>query len=93
MLHYLRGRTRESVLGEIRAGACEGGWKGEIPVYGSTSPRRSPPSWTAPRPPLRPEVIFLLCHEDREGVYDLIAERGLSPIDDPKELARLVSSP
>ena len=35
MLHYLRGRTRESVLGEIRAGALEGGWTGEIPVYGS----------------------------------------------------------
>ena len=33
MLHYLRGRTRESVLGEIRAGAAEGGWTGEIPVY------------------------------------------------------------
>ena len=49
MLHYLRGRTRESVLGEIRAGALEGGWTGEIPVYGSTSRRRSAPSSTEPR--------------------------------------------
>ena len=26
MLHYLRGRTRESVLGEIRGGRADGGW-------------------------------------------------------------------
>ena len=37
------------------------------------------------------EVIFLLCHEDREGVYRLLADRGLKPVDDPRDLARLVS--
>ena len=41
----------------------------------------------------QPEVIVLLCHEDREGVYRLIAERRLRPIQDPAELARLVSPP
>ncbi|MEO5705300.1 MAG: Mur ligase family protein, partial [Candidatus Limnocylindrales bacterium] len=90
MLHYLRGRSRESVLGEIRSGAREGGWKGEIPVYldepealGAELDRTDSAEQT--------EVIFLLCHEDREGVYELIAARGLKPVDDPKDLARLVS--
>ena len=91
MLHYLRGRTRESVLGEIRAGALEGGWTGEIPVYGSRADGARAPSSTEPRTRRRPEVIVLLCHEDREGVYDLIADRGLRPVDDPAELA--ASSP
>ena len=92
MLHYLRGRTRESVLGEIRAGALEGGWTGEIPVYGS-EPEALGAELDRTEDALRPEVIVLLCHEDREGVYDLISKRGLRPIDDPAELARLVSSP
>jgi cyanophycin synthetase len=90
MLHYLRGRTRESVLGEIRAGAREGGWKGEIPVYLSEPEALGAElDRTAEAP--RPEVIVLLCHEDREGVYELIAARGLRPVEDPKELAALVA--
>jgi cyanophycin synthetase len=92
MLHYLRGRTRESVLGEIRAGALEGGWKDEIPVYGS-EPEALAAELDRTEDAPRPEVIVLLCHEDREGVYDLIAARGLRPVDDPAELARLVASP
>jgi cyanophycin synthetase len=91
MIHYLRGRTREAVLGEIRAGALEGGWKDDIPVYideptalGAELDRTADATST--------EVIVLLCHEDREGVYDLIAARGLTPVEDPRELAKLVSS-
>jgi hypothetical protein len=91
MLHYLRGRTRESVLGEIRAGMLEGGWKDEIPVY-LDEPAALAAELDRTENAERPEVIFLLCHEDREGVYRLIAERGLKPVDDPKDLARLVSS-
>ena len=91
MLHYLRGRTREAVLGEIRAGAVEGGWTGDIPVYGS-EPEALGAELDRTEDAPRPEVIVLLCHEDRDGVYSLIAERGLRPINDPAELARLVSS-
>jgi hypothetical protein len=90
MLHYLRGRTRESVLGEIRAGARDGGWKGEIPVY-IDEPTSLAAELDRTETAERPEVIVLLCHEDREGVYDLIAKRGLRPIEDPRELAKLVS--
>lgn len=89
MLHYLRGRTRESVLGEIRAGALEGGWKGEIPLY-LDEPSALAAELDRTEGAVQPEVIFLLCHEDREGVYDLIAARGLKPVDKPTDLARLV---
>jgi cyanophycin synthetase len=90
MLHYLRGRTRESVLGEIRAGALDGGWKDEIPVY-VDEPTALGAELDRTADATSPEVIVLLCHEDREGVFDLIAARGLSPVDDPRELARLVT--
>jgi cyanophycin synthetase len=92
MLHYLRGRTRESVLGEIRAGARDGGWTGEIPIY-IDEPTALAAELDRSEDAPRPEVIVLLCHEDREGVYDLIAKRGLRPITDPAELAKLVASP
>lgn len=90
MLHYLRGRTRESVLGEIRAGALDGGWKDDIPVY-LDEPAALAAELDRTDAAEQPEVIFLLCHEDREGVYQLIAARGLKPVDDPKDLAHLVS--
>jgi cyanophycin synthetase len=90
MLHYLRGRTRESVLGEIRAGALEGGWKGDIPVYGD-EPEALGAELDRTETAEQPEVIFLMCHEDREGVYALLARRNVEPVNDPAELARLVS--
>jgi cyanophycin synthetase len=90
MLHYLRGRTRESVLGEIRAGAVDGGWTGELPVYGD-EPKALGAELDRTEGAPSPEVIVLLCHEDREGVFELIARRGLSPVNDPRELATLVS--
>jgi cyanophycin synthetase len=91
MLHYLRGRTRESVLGEIRAGAREGGWTGQMPVHIDEPTALGAELDRTDEAP-GPEVIVLLCHEDREGVYDLIAKRGLRSITDPAELALLVSS-
>jgi cyanophycin synthetase len=90
MLHYLRGRTRESVLGEIRAGAREGGWTEEIPVY-LDEPSSLAAELDRTEAATSPEVIVLLCHEDREGVYALLAERALRPVDDPRELAALVT--
>jgi hypothetical protein len=90
MLHYLRGRTRESVLGEIRAGAREGGWKDDIPVY-LDEPASLAAELDRTQAATSPEVIVLLCHEDREGVYALLAERALRPVEDPRELASLVT--
>jgi cyanophycin synthetase len=91
MLHYLRGRTRQSVLGQIRAGAREGGWKRAIPVY-IDEPTALAAELDRTEAPERREIIVLLCHEDREGVYRLLADRNLRPVDDPTDLAALVSS-
>ena len=91
MIHYLRGRTRESVLGEIRGGAAEGGWTAEMPVY-IDEPTAVAAELDRTEGSSNPEVIVLLCHEDREGVYDLLARRHLRPVDDSAELASLVSS-
>jgi cyanophycin synthetase len=93
MLHYLRGRTRESVIGEITAGAREGGWRGELPLHltevealNAELDRTDGAGRATPR-----EVIVLLCHEMREDVFALIAARRLRPVNDPPELARLVT--
>ncbi len=91
MLHYLRGRTRESVLGEIRAGMLEGGWTEDVPIY-VDEPTALAAELDRTEGSAETEVIFMLCHEDREGVYSLLSERGLKPVDDPKDLARLVTS-
>jgi cyanophycin synthetase len=90
MIHYLRGRTREAVLGEIRAGARDGGWTDDIPVYGD-EPTALAAELDRTDAAEAPEVIFLLCHEDREGVYRVIAERGLEPVEDPQDLSRLAT--
>ena len=92
MLHYLRGRTRESVIGEITSGAREGGWKGELPLYltevealAAELDRTDGVGRATPR-----EVIVLLCHEMRNEVFALIAARTLRPVNDVVALARLV---
>jgi len=92
MLHYLRGRTRESVIGEISAGAREGGWRDELPLHltevaalTAELDRTDGAGRATPR-----EVIVLLCHEMRNEVFALIAERKLRPVNDLAELARLV---
>jgi cyanophycin synthetase len=93
MLHYLRGRTRESVIGEISAGAREGGWRDELPLHltevealTAELDRTDGAGRAAPR-----DVIVLLCHEMRDDVFALIAARRLRPVNDPAELATLVT--
>ncbi len=90
-LTYLRGRSRAGVIGEIRAGAVGAGWKDEIPVYesepaalqgeldhGETSEDQAP------------RIIALLCHEDRDGVFKLLGERGFQAVDSVAELSALL---
>ncbi|HMA46415.1 MAG TPA: Mur ligase family protein, partial [Frankiaceae bacterium] len=105
-LDYLRGRSRESVIGEMRAGAAEGGWHAEIPVFESevaalrheldrTEPAQRSGTETGPDagPGVQagpPELIVLLCHEQRTEVFELLAGRHLAPVPDP---ARLVGRP
>ena len=93
-LDYLRGRTRESVVGELRAGAAGRGWQGEIPVYESEAIalRAELNGAGAAATGARPDearVVVLLCHEDRAGVFALLGELGFRPVETPAELASL----
>jgi cyanophycin synthetase len=96
-LEYLRGRSAESVVGELMAGIAEGGMApAEVPVYDSET--------TALRAELKraagatadggrsnaPRVIVVMCHEDRRGVFELLERLGARPVDVASELTELV---
>lgn len=85
---YLRGRSRESVIGELKAGiAAAGRSPDDVPVYASeTAALRGELAQSNGTP----RVIVLLCHEEREEVFELLASVGARPIDVASELASLV---
>jgi len=90
-LGYLRGRSRESVVGELKAGAAGAGWTAEIPVYESEAAalRAELSGAGAAAEGRRPEaarVVVLLCHEDRPGVFALLADLGYRPIQTAADL-------
>jgi cyanophycin synthetase len=87
-LKYLRGRSRESIVGEMLAGVKAAGRSpSEVPVYESET--------AALRAELangdgRPRVIVLMCHEERDEVFALLEGLGAKPIDVASELTMLV---
>jgi cyanophycin synthetase len=85
---YLRGRSRESVVGELLAGVRAAGRPAaDVPVYESeTEALRT----ELADPEGRPRVIVLLCHEEREEVFRLLGSLGARPIDVATELTELV---
>jgi cyanophycin synthetase len=87
-LKYLRGRTRESVVGELLAGIRAAGRStADVPVYESeTAALRT----ELADPEGRPRVVVLLCHEEREEVFRLLESLGARPIDVATELTTLV---
>lgn len=83
MLRYLRGRTRASLIGELRAGLASGGMDPRgIPVF--------PDEPSAVRGAIAddgslagtglPGVLLVLCHEDRAGVMTALSELGFEPV-------------
>jgi cyanophycin synthetase len=93
-LKYLRGRSRESIVGEMLAGiATAGRTAADVPVYESeTEALRSELARNgegAARPDA-PRVIVLMCHEEREEVFALLTELGAMPIDVASELTTLI---
>jgi len=40
--------------------------------------------------PDSPRVIVLMCHEDRDGVFEMLASLGARPVDVAAELTELV---
>jgi cyanophycin synthetase len=90
---YLRGRSRESVVGEILAGiAAAGRSTSDVPIYESeTAALRAELAWSeGSSRPDAPRVIVLMCHEEREEVFAMLAEMGARPIDVASELTTLV---
>ena len=90
---YLRGRSRESVVGEILAGvASSGRATSDVPVYESETAalRAELARSEGSARPDAPRVIVLMCHEEREEVFALLAELGARPIDVASELTTLV---
>jgi cyanophycin synthetase len=87
-LKYLRGRPRESVVGELLAGVRAAGKPtADVPVYESeTAALRA----ELADPEGRPRVVLLLCHEEREEVFQLLESLGARPIDVATELTSLV---
>jgi cyanophycin synthetase len=89
-LRYLRGRSRESVLAELRAGAVEAGWHGPLPAY-----ETEPAALVAEldRATNEPEVLVMLSHEDREALFAILLDRGFAPVSAAADLAALLSLP
>ena len=96
-LRYLRGRTAESVVGELLAGVKAGGGDpADVPVYesepaalraelnGAAGHGRDGGRADGPR------VIVLMCHEDRDGVHAVLDDLGARPVDVATELTELV---
>jgi cyanophycin synthetase len=96
-LKYLRGRTAQSVVGELLAGIESAGRPaGDVPIYRSeTEALRAELNGSAAAAvssgrPDAPRVIVLLCHEEREAVFELLAEAGARPVDVATELTELI---
>jgi cyanophycin synthetase len=94
---YLRGRTREHVVGELLAGAAEGGVDpAMVPVHPSeTAALRAElgavgAAGRLDARPDAPRVVVLLCHEERAAVFELLDELGARPVDVAAELTTLV---
>ena len=96
-LKYLRGRTAQSVVGELQAGIrSAGGAATDVPVYRSETEalraelHGSAGAAVAGGRADAARVIVLMCHEEREAVFELLAAAGARPVDVASELTELV---
>ena len=82
-LEYLRGRTRESVIGELRRGLREGGMDPTTVPIARDEVDGVRAELTTPGRPLASGgagVLLVMCHEDRTGVAAALAGLGFSPV-------------
>jgi cyanophycin synthetase len=96
-LKYLRGRTAQSVVGELLAGVKAAGRSAaDVPVYHSETAalqaelNGSAGAAASGGRPDAARVIVLMCHEEREAVFELLATLGARPVDVATELTELV---
>ncbi|MEO7117611.1 MAG: Mur ligase family protein, partial [Candidatus Limnocylindrales bacterium] len=80
---YLRGRTRQSVIGELAEGIREGGGRMiDAPVY-EDEPSAVRGELTDPSRMAAgglPGVLVIMCHADRDGVVEAITGLGGTPV-------------
>ena len=81
---YLRGRTTEELDELFRAGAAKVGVD-DVPSY----PTELEALEALVKQAGPGDVVGLMCHEDRQGVYDWLAGQGFTP-DDPETLREKV---
>jgi len=93
-LKYLRGRSRESMIGELLAGVKSAGrTTSDVPVYESETEALRTEVTRNGAVLGRGEsmrVVVLMCHEEREEVFRLLTELGGKPVDAAAELTQLV---
>ena len=95
-LKYLRGRSAAQVVGELMAGVKAGGMApADVPVYRSeTAALKAELNGAATNGHGRgadaPRVIVLMCHEERDEVFDLLQSLGARPVDIASELTTIV---
>lgn len=80
---YLRGRTREGVIGELRAGITAGGQDGRaVPVHEDepSAIRAEVREDGLLAPDGRAGVLVLMCHEDRASVVAALTELGFEAV-------------
>ena len=90
---YLRGRSEAAVVGELLAGIKAGGGAiGDVPIYESeTAALRAELNGRGPDGRGdTPRVIVLMCHEERDAVFQLLEDLGARPVDVAAELTTLV---
>ncbi len=96
-LGYLRGRSRDSVIGELRAGAKAAGWTQDIPIYetetaalGAELNGAGAAADGSRHDAAR--IVVLLCHEDRAAVFALLRELHFRPVETAADLISLAPS-
>ena len=80
---YLRGRSRESVVGELLAGVRDGGGRpGHVAVYEDEplAVRGELTDTARVASGILPGVLVVMCHADRDGVVDVLRELGATPV-------------
>jgi cyanophycin synthetase len=85
-IKYLRGRSRESVIAELRTGALDGGWRAPTPVYETEAEALTA---ELDRAPAGPEVLVVLCHAERDELFAILAARGFAAVTSAADLAAL----
>jgi cyanophycin synthetase len=93
---YLRGRSRESVIGELREGLRSAGVAAaNVPVYhdevSGVRGELTTPGRLAAITDGSPHVLVAMCHRMRDEVHDVLVGLGGQPVEDAAQVADLRS--